>query len=87
MQTKYRRQVLDAWQSFLETPLDQVLSTNISPDQAVLALFHSVVASVPAYRAFLAEQGVDPAGVREYADFARLPQVTKQGYLRRFPLA
>ncbi len=42
---------------------------------------------MPAYRAFLAEHAVDPAAVRTAAEFARLPLVTKDGYLNRHPLA
>ena len=51
MQTEQGQQALEAWQSFVATPLDMILSraASISPDQAVLDLFHSVVASVPAY--------------------------------------
>jgi phenylacetate-CoA ligase len=50
------------------------------------AVYHRAVDEVPAYRAFLVEQGlpVDPA---PSTDFADLPLVTKENYLRRFPLA
>jgi phenylacetate-CoA ligase len=51
-----------------------------------LALFHDVAATVPAYAAFLAGHGVDPAAVRTAADFAALPLLTKDSYLRRYPL-
>ncbi|HVV87177.1 MAG TPA: hypothetical protein VHE35_29255 [Kofleriaceae bacterium] len=51
-----------------------------------LALFHRVADDVPAYRAFLAEHGVDPRAVVTADDFARLPLVTKDGYLKRHPL-
>ncbi|MFI5914876.1 phenylacetate--CoA ligase family protein [Dactylosporangium sp. NPDC051541] len=56
------------------------------PAARALELFHEVAATVPAYRAFLAEHGVDPAGVRTTAQFAQLPLVTKESYLRKFPL-
>ena len=56
------------------------------PAARALALFAETAREVPAYRAFLAEHGVDPARVRTPADFARLPLVTKDGYLRRHPL-
>jgi phenylacetate-CoA ligase len=46
-----------------------------------------VAATVPAYGSFLAEHGVDPASVRTADDFVRLPLTTKEGYLRRHPLA
>jgi phenylacetate-CoA ligase len=51
-----------------------------------LALFHQVAASVPAYGEFLAEHGVDPGQVSTMSDFARLPLLTKDGYLNRHPL-
>jgi phenylacetate-CoA ligase len=52
----------------------------------VLDLFHRTAGSVPGYRDFLREQGVDPAGVRTFADFGRLPLMTKENYHTRYPL-
>ena len=51
-----------------------------------LDLFQRAAATVPAYRAFLREHGVDPAAVRTLDDFARVPVVTKENYFRRHPL-
>jgi phenylacetate-CoA ligase len=62
--------------------LDQTLGEG-APDAAAaraLELFHDVSRSVPAYRAFLKEHGVDPDGVRTVADFSRLPTTSKKGY-------
>ena len=56
------------------------------PRTRVVELFHRVAGSVPAYRAFLAEHGVDPVQVRTFADFERLPLLTKENYHRRYPL-
>ncbi|MGH3178166.1 MAG: phenylacetate--CoA ligase family protein, partial [Streptosporangiaceae bacterium] len=56
------------------------------PRQQVVELFHRVAGSVPAYRAFLREHGVDPGEVRTFADFERLPLMTKENYHRRYPL-
>jgi phenylacetate-CoA ligase len=56
------------------------------PREQVAGLFHRVVASVPAYRAFLRDHGVDPGAVRTFADFQRLPLLTKENYHRRYPL-
>src|ERR1051326_5094817 len=56
------------------------------PPTRVVELFHRVAGSVPAYRAFLAEHGVDPVQVRTFADFERLPLLTKENYHRRYPL-
>jgi phenylacetate-CoA ligase len=72
------------------TELESFLAARSAPPQdpreRVVELFHRVVASVPAYRAFLREQGVDPAAVRTFADFQRLPLLTKENYHRRYPL-
>ena len=56
------------------------------PCQQVVELFHRVAVSVPAYRAFLREHGVEPGEVRTFADFERLPLMTKENYHRRYPL-
>jgi phenylacetate-CoA ligase len=56
------------------------------PREQVTGLFHRVVASVPAYRAFLRDHDVDPGAVRTFADFQRLPLLTKENYHRRYPL-
>jgi phenylacetate-CoA ligase len=84
-----RERALVALQAFLSTPLQTVLNrhTEISPEQAALDLFHAVVASVPAYQAFLSEQGVDPSLVQTFEDFQSLPQTTKKSYLLPHPLA
>jgi phenylacetate-CoA ligase len=80
---------LSALTDFVRTPLSRVLDDHARGDAfpAVLALFRETAAGVPAYRALLSEHGVDPAAVRTREDFARLPLLTKDGYLRRYPLA
>jgi phenylacetate-CoA ligase len=61
-------------------------ATPAAVESSVLALFHEVAATVPAYRDFLGEHGVDPATVGSIADFRRLPLTDKAGYLRRSAL-
>jgi len=51
-----------------------------------LDLFHRTAATVPAYRKFLHSHGVTPDSVVTFADFRRLPLVTKDAYYRRYPL-
>jgi phenylacetate-CoA ligase len=82
-------QFTEALEAFIATPLDRLLEPlpASDPAQGALALFHRVVAEVPAYRAFLADHGVDPAAIATPADFARLPLVTKANYVQRYPLA
>jgi phenylacetate-CoA ligase len=84
-----RPTVQDALEQFLHTPLDATLARHhtYDPEAAAMELFQQVAKRVPAYAAFLAEQGIDPAGVTTPEAFRALPQVTKQNYLTRHPLA
>src|SRR5690349_21799246 len=89
MQEDQRTRVMDGLSSFLSTLLDTVLTRHLrlDPREEALAVFHRVETSVPAYRRFLLDHGVDPAQVRTFADFERLPETTKQGYILCHPLA
>lgn len=80
---------LSAVSEFVRTPLSRVLDDHARSDAfpAILALFREVAADVPAYRELLQAHRVDPAAVRTREDFARLPLLTKDGYVRRYPLA
>lgn len=84
-----RDRVRAAFDAFLSTPLDTLLARHqtADPKAKALALFHETARNVPAYRAFLSERGVDPADVESTGDFARLPLLTKDGYLKKYPLA
>ena len=57
-----------AYTAFLDTPLSSHLEAHIAADprQAALALFQRTARGVPAYAAFLREQGVDPSTVRSF---------------------
>ena len=55
-------------------------------NRRMLKLFHEAFERVPAYKAFLKDHGVKASAVRTMKDFARLPHVTKENYLRRYPL-
>jgi phenylacetate-CoA ligase len=85
---RQRHKVLTAVKEFLTTGLDEALAlqNRERPEEQALALFRQVAATVPAYRAFLAEQGLDPAQIQTAADYSRLPLLTKQNYLLRYPL-
>ncbi len=89
MEPTSRPPVLDALAQFLHTPLDATLARHHThdPEAAAIELFQQVARRVPAYAAFLAEHGVDPAGVTTPEAFRALPRVTKQNYLTRHPLA
>ncbi|MEV0297342.1 hypothetical protein [Nocardia sp. NPDC050710] len=56
------------------------------PFPDLLALFQRTAATVPAYRKFLDEHGIDAGDVVDAAGFARLPLVTKDNYHRRYGL-
>jgi len=78
-----------AWQHFVETSLDGLLQPGETADAAehALEVFRGVAREVPAYRSFLAEAGIDPAGIRGPEDFRRLPLLTKANYVRRHAIA
>ncbi|TDQ84545.1 phenylacetate-CoA ligase [Dongia mobilis] len=73
---------------FLGTPLDALLAPGEASDgfAASRTLLQRVVAEVPAYRTLLAEAAIDPATIGSPADFRLLPLLTKDNYVRRFPL-
>src|SRR5438093_55667 len=80
---------LASFREFLETPLDDLLAAPQSastPEENVVALFHDVARTVPAYQGFLREHDVAPEAIRTFADFQTLPMVTKENYLGRHPL-
>jgi len=51
-----------------------------------MALFHTAVQTVPAYRAFLAAHGITPQEINSLDDFRRLPLMTKQNYMHAYSL-
>ncbi|HEY3262658.1 MAG TPA: hypothetical protein VGJ95_20740 [Pseudonocardiaceae bacterium] len=55
-------------------------------ETALVELFRRVAGSVPAYQAFLRNHDVDPAAVRTAAEIRSLPLLTKDNYLRAYPL-
>ena len=84
-----RQRSLKAFTDFLHTPLETLLQRHLNTDTsaAARALFHQVAATVPAYKAFLAEQAINPTEYQNEEDFQRLPLLTKENYLLRHPLA
>lgn len=71
---------------FLKTSLDDLLRPGESGDgfAETRRFFARVAAEVPAYGEMLQERGIDPATVRNSADFAGLPLLDKANYVRRF---
>jgi len=80
----------EAWRHFVDTPLDGLLAhaeAGSDGGAQAIALYHDMLAHVPAYRAFLAERGIDPETIRVAGDLQRIPLMTKANYVQRFPLA
>lgn len=82
------RQMLEAWQHFLTTPLAALLQQREQTDAetALLDLFQQTATTVPAYQAFLRSHQIDPASIQTIADFQQLPLTTKANYLRCYSL-
>jgi phenylacetate-coenzyme A ligase PaaK-like adenylate-forming protein len=81
-------QFLTAWQSFLETSLQDRLARHLHKDSEslLMALFHTAIQTVPAYRAFLATHGIRRQEINSIADFHHLPLMTKQNYMHAYSL-
>ncbi len=55
-------------------------------DVRVLQLFHQMSLRVPAYRDFLHKHKIKPQTIKTIADFKKVPPVSKDSYLRQYPL-
>ncbi|MBD2436890.1 phenylacetate--CoA ligase family protein [Nostoc sp. FACHB-110] len=79
---------IKAFADFISTSIETLLQRNCQADSSstVLSLFHDVAANVPAYKAFLAERGIDPQTIQTLADFEKLPAIAKENYIQRYPL-
>lgn len=89
MREEKQQRSLKAFQEFLTTSLDAQLERykHTSSESAALRLFHDVAATVPAYKAFLTESGINPVSIQSLKDFQQLPLLTKENYLRCHSLA
>ena len=89
MQQERRNRANTEFGDFLNTPFQVRLEQQgqVSLKQTALDLFHSVASTVPAYQFFLEEHGIEAASVQTFADFQKLPLVTKGNYLQCHPLA
>ncbi|HEU0201405.1 MAG TPA: hypothetical protein VFR86_13350 [Burkholderiaceae bacterium] len=77
-----------ALHDFFTADIDSVTARCLtqSPPAHVLAHFHEVARTVPAYRKFLLERGIEAESVRTIEDFTRVPVTTKDNYQRVHPL-
>ncbi|MGD1873344.1 MAG: phenylacetate--CoA ligase family protein [Mastigocoleus sp.] len=88
MQYEQQERVIEALSNFLHTPLEKLINSNLALDnsQKALDLFHYAATSVPAYQNFLETHHVNPLEINNFSDFQKLPLLTKDNYLRRYPL-
>jgi len=80
---------LAAWQGFLNCSLEERLARHRhdGSEASLLALFHDAAETVPAYRSFLEAHGIAPRDIKTLVDFQGLPLMSKQNYMRAYPLA
>lgn len=85
--TQGRAKLLAQYGAFLDSTLSQRLARQREQSQAWLVPWaKDIAANVPAYAQFLAQQQFDVAELCSAKDFARLPVMTKDNYMRAFPL-
>lgn len=79
---------LQAYEHFLNTPIGEHFAEceNSESADARLALFRGSAETVPAYRLFLSENGIDPREIGTEAGLVRLPPVTRENYISKYPL-
>lgn len=82
------RRALFSFQSFFQTPLDEMLARcgRERPEEAVLRLFHSAAREIHAYGDFLKNHGIDASSIQTIEDFKKLPPVSKKNYIQRYAL-
>lgn len=83
MDTARARRVAQAFSAFLCDAQPPVAGP---AEAAAVELFRHTAATVPAYREFLREHGLDPGAVESIDDFRRVPMMDKQSYHHRYPL-
>lgn len=55
-------------------------------DDRALELFYEVSSRVPAYQKFLKKHKINPEKIKSIGDFSQIPPVSKDNYLRQYPL-
>lgn len=73
----------------LSSPLTSTAAFNRLQTKAFqrsLKLFHRAAQTVPAYADFLVKHKIKPEKIRTLADWQQIPPMTKDNYLRQYPL-
>lgn len=83
------QRAIKGFEDFLHTPLEKFLQQHLdkNPATEIINLFKDVAANVPAYKAFLSQEQINPDTIQTFEDFQKLPPLTKDNYLKRYPLA
>jgi phenylacetate-CoA ligase len=55
-------------------------------EKAALRVFREAAKTVPAYKKFLKKHNIDPASIKTITDFKQVPLMTKENYLKAYPL-
>lgn len=69
----------------LNSRLNRINTDNL--EQHVLDLFYKTALTVPAYKKFLVENNVDISSVQSLKDFQKLPLISKENYIKKYPIA
>lgn len=51
-----------------------------------LKTFRETAKNVPAYKSFLKDSGIEVRDIRTFADFKKVPLITKENYLNKYPM-
>lgn len=62
-------------------------AAHYNAETIALSLFHQMAERVPAYKDFLAREGIDPKKIKTIADYKNVPYLDKKNYLTQYPLA
>ncbi len=66
------------------------IRAQIKPDnlraKGLLSLFYNAAKNVPAYKDFLRKNNIDPQKIGTIDDFSHVPVMTKDNYLKQYPL-
>lgn len=69
----------------LNSQLNRINTGNL--EQHVLDIFYKTALTVPAYKKFLAEHNIDISSIQNFGDFQKLPFITKENYIKKYPIS
>ena len=83
------QRAIKGFENFLNTPLETLLKQHLEKDPIAetIDLYQDVAANVPAYKAYLKQQQINPDSIQTFEDFQKLPPLTKDNYLKCYSLA